>query len=447
MKELGLDIGYVRVSTDEQGKFGFSIIDQKNEIMSYAERNNIVIDRFYEDDGYSATTLKRPNVQKLLKLVAEGKVRRIFIRHSDRLIRNLLLQRSLQKIFEMFKVTVVSLNFDTDCSTPEKAFQTDFSGLLNEFEVKKVSPRTRKGLRGSASSGNYSVGGKPPLGYKREKNEKLGKGSYLIIDKEQGEVIVKIFNTLASNRVTVTDMAKYLNKNRVLNRRWNIRQLFRMLDNPIYYGKFEQDWYEEEGHTIPLVDKDLWDEVQTVIHKKKRGTVNFYLFKRVVQCKDCGCYTVLESSNKARKRGYVTYRYYKCPMCCKRINEKLVKKEFVNSFSLSQTDVLDQYYIKKLKKKIELKRNRIELMNKDFDNNLMEEEYYSIEIKKVYKDIKSLNKEITDFSKNDLKDFEALTNMQKRALILSNVEKIIVSFKNEEISIKFKDSEQKKTEK
>ena len=90
-----INVGYVRVSTEEQQKHGFSIIDQKNEISMFAMQRGVEISCFYEDEGYSATSLKRPNIQNLIRRIASNEINEIYVRHSDRLIRNLLLRRSL----------------------------------------------------------------------------------------------------------------------------------------------------------------------------------------------------------------------------------------------------------------------------------------------------------------------------------------------------------------
>ena len=444
MKDYGIDVFYARVSTDEQGKKGFSIIEQKNLGTEWAKRNDTDIQEFFVDEGYTASNLKRPNIQKLLRIIAEDKVKRVVVVHSDRLVRDLVLQRSLQKILKMFNTEVVCLTNNWDISTPEKAFGTDLDGLLNELELRKISPRTRRGLTGSASSGNYAVGGKAPLGYKREQNKSLGKGSYLVIKEEEAEVIVKIFNTLATNRVNVTDMVKYLNKNKLLNRKWGFKQLYRLLDNPIYYGKFQQDWYQAENHTVPIVSKDVWMAVQTAIHRRKMGTVNFYLFRRLVFCEDCGVFTVLKSSHKKDRKGQsVIYKYYTCSDCKRRINENELINHFVSDYTFHKATTLDKQYIINIKQKIELKKKRIDLLNNDFDNDLLDLDYYKNELSKLYKNIKKLNKEVVNFSSADFTNFNSLTSMQQRALILSNVEQIGVSYLKDKISIKYREIDKK----
>ena len=59
---------YARVSTDEQVKFGFSIQAQKDALEKYCKENNYKYE-FYIDEGISASSMKRPALQEMLKKV------------------------------------------------------------------------------------------------------------------------------------------------------------------------------------------------------------------------------------------------------------------------------------------------------------------------------------------------------------------------------------------
>ena len=61
-------IGYVRVSTEDQAKEGVSLDNQKSKIETYCELKDLDLSEIVEDAGLSAKNLKRPGVQKVLKL-------------------------------------------------------------------------------------------------------------------------------------------------------------------------------------------------------------------------------------------------------------------------------------------------------------------------------------------------------------------------------------------
>ncbi len=78
---------YIRVSTDEQAINGDSLRTQRDELTKYALDNGYHIYDIYEDDGFSATNLNRPALQRLLEDVRHGKINRILITKLDRLSR------------------------------------------------------------------------------------------------------------------------------------------------------------------------------------------------------------------------------------------------------------------------------------------------------------------------------------------------------------------------
>ena len=58
---------YCSVSTDEQALHGGSLKTQKDELKKYAIQHNYEIVDTYVDDGYTATNVTRPQLQRLLK--------------------------------------------------------------------------------------------------------------------------------------------------------------------------------------------------------------------------------------------------------------------------------------------------------------------------------------------------------------------------------------------
>ena len=55
---------YVRVSTEEQRDFGYSIEAQLRELRNYCSQRNLNIIHEYNDAGYSAKDLKRPEMKE-----------------------------------------------------------------------------------------------------------------------------------------------------------------------------------------------------------------------------------------------------------------------------------------------------------------------------------------------------------------------------------------------
>jgi len=70
---------YIRVSTEDQAKDGFSIHAQREKLTKYAEANDWDIFDYYVDDGISGKNLEdRPEITRLLKDVEDGKINNIW---------------------------------------------------------------------------------------------------------------------------------------------------------------------------------------------------------------------------------------------------------------------------------------------------------------------------------------------------------------------------------
>ena len=79
---------YVRVSTDEQRDNGYSIDSQLRMLKEYADKNNYNIVGIYNDAGYSGKNLMRPEMQRLLKDIEDGKIDILLAIKTDRLTRD-----------------------------------------------------------------------------------------------------------------------------------------------------------------------------------------------------------------------------------------------------------------------------------------------------------------------------------------------------------------------
>lgn len=79
---------YLRVSTDEQAREGFSIDNQKRACGEFAQNNGYQIKRLFVEDGRSAKTTDRPVFQEMMQEVREDPVDAIIVLKIDRIARN-----------------------------------------------------------------------------------------------------------------------------------------------------------------------------------------------------------------------------------------------------------------------------------------------------------------------------------------------------------------------
>lgn len=79
---------YIRVSTDEQAKEGFSIDNQKRACVDYARNGGYQILKIFIEDGKSARTTDRPAFKELFNRIKEEPVDAIVFYKLDRMFRN-----------------------------------------------------------------------------------------------------------------------------------------------------------------------------------------------------------------------------------------------------------------------------------------------------------------------------------------------------------------------
>lgn len=122
-----MDISYLRLSKEdgdvEDGSIdeSCSIQSQRTCIKQYLHRNGFSVDRLSEiiDDGYSGTTMNRPGMNRLIKLVESGKVRTIIVRDFSRFARSYLEAGHYLELFFRFTMFVYIHNDQFDSLSSE----------------------------------------------------------------------------------------------------------------------------------------------------------------------------------------------------------------------------------------------------------------------------------------------------------------------------------------
>ena len=64
---------YVRVSTEDQAKEGYSLEVQREYLESFAGREGLEVFKLYQDDGINGYSTERPALKELLKDAREKK--------------------------------------------------------------------------------------------------------------------------------------------------------------------------------------------------------------------------------------------------------------------------------------------------------------------------------------------------------------------------------------
>src|SRR5687767_11524739 len=92
---------YVRVSTDEQARSGYSLAQQLEALREYAVQEGLQVLEEVQDPGQSGASLERPGMDRVRDLVAAGGVSVVLAQDRDRFSREpaytYLLRREFQE--------------------------------------------------------------------------------------------------------------------------------------------------------------------------------------------------------------------------------------------------------------------------------------------------------------------------------------------------------------
>ena len=129
---------YCRLSRDDelQGDSN-SIINQKAILQKYADDNGFRNTTLFVDDGYSGTTFDRPDWNRLMGLVDEGRVGTIIVKDMSRLGRDYLkVGMYTEMVFPNADIRFIAINNGVDSANQSENDMTPFINILTNFTPK-----------------------------------------------------------------------------------------------------------------------------------------------------------------------------------------------------------------------------------------------------------------------------------------------------------------------
>ena len=122
---------YIRVSTDDQVREGFSLAEQKEKLLQFCKFKEYEVFRVYEDAGISAKNIKdRPAFQKMLADMKSGKINYIVAYKLDRVTRSVRDLEELISQLEMYNTYLVCDKDDVNTSTANRQIFRAYANSL-----------------------------------------------------------------------------------------------------------------------------------------------------------------------------------------------------------------------------------------------------------------------------------------------------------------------------
>ena len=207
---------YLRVSTEDQAREGFSLPEQKERLETFCKFKGYEIVDYYEDAGISAKTGNyRPEFERLKKDIKSKRINTIIALKLDRITRSIFDWEKLMTFLDENDAYIDCANDEVNTTNANGKMVSRLLMSVSQNEIERTSERTKVGLAGAIKQGHLPS--QAPLGYKHE-NKKL------VIDYSTKDVVVRIFE-LYYNGNSYQTISNILNKEQVLELKHSYQSL------------------------------------------------------------------------------------------------------------------------------------------------------------------------------------------------------------------------------
>lgn len=443
---------YVRVSTDAQRDEGYSIEAQEEMLKAYCISKGIKYYELYTDGGFSGSNIDRPELTRMVSDIENGKISHVVVYKLDRFSRS---QKDtlflIEDVLIPNEVSFVSLNENMDTSTPIGRAMLGIMSAFAQLERETIKERTRMGMKERIKQGYWRGGGKIPFGYDYDTVRGI------LVPNSDAEK-VKIMYDLYLKGWSMMSIATYVGlkyerlAEQILKRKTNCGYI-------LYNGK------EYKGRHEGIISEETYDRTMKAMKERRReGYGSKSLLSGLIVCGVCGSKMRYQ---KWGKSGYKIYCYSqdkgkshlakgsKCnniKVWADEVEEAVIgdlfsmsKKEIEDNGRKKEgrLDVLINSDIDKLNKKL---KNLYNLYGDSGDDALKET------INQVKSELENAKERLKNFKaerenensqnqkreqlKNVSEAWEYMTFDEKRSVLKSLIEKIVITYDNTDIYYK-----------
>ena len=368
---------YCRKSVEERADETFGSIENQHEsilnfIASHKHEGWVPLTERYDDNGFTGSNTNRPSLQKLINDIKESRVNMVVVYKLDRLSRSLVDFVQLLKFFDEHGVAFASITQPIDTSTSTGKLMLHILSSFAEFERELISERTHDKMGAARKRGQW-LGGRPPLGYTRDKE-----GKKLVINKNEAKIVREMFELYLKDN-SLLKVASILNEKGYRSRagkqkdgkpfgglKFGVTQIQQAIKNVVYIGKVFYANQVYDGQQEAIIDEETFKKAQQVLkdnrieRKAIKNVECTGLLTHILHCKTCGhsmfhTYTLKHKTHK--------YRYYVCTNAQKRGYNSCPTKS-VNAQAIEDTvvDCLKMLFAENRKKKEEQNKQEIEAL-------------------------------------------------------------------------------------
>lgn len=258
---------YIRVSTLDQAREGYSLEAQENTMRKWCAERKYEIYDLYADRGISGKDIDhRPDMRRLMHDAKAKKFNLVVFWALSRFTRSVADLYDTLELFNQLNISLFSYTESFDTSTPMGRAMIGIVGIFAQLERELTGERIKAAMLVRAEKGKRTC--TTVLGYDR-----CGKDTFTI--NPVGAEYVKFCFEKYIERKNLTEVAVLARQKGYVGKfgreptAWTINVI---LTRPIYcgYNLYKGNLYK--GNHPPLVSVETYNKVQTLLKKQGRIT-------------------------------------------------------------------------------------------------------------------------------------------------------------------------------
>lgn len=429
---------YIRVSTEDQAREGFSLPEQEKRLRAMCEYKGYEIYKLYKDAGISAKTGNtRPAFEELLQDIRDKKCNTIVVLKLDRLTRSVFDLEGIMNFLEENNAYLDCANEEINTTNSSGKMVARLLTTVSQNEIERTSERTKFGLSGAIKEGHIPA--RAPLGYKHIDKK-------LVPDSLTKDIVIRIYNLYFEGK-SYYNIATIFNEEQVLGKtNWKDTGILRIISNEVYKGDYvhgkrtnHPTLYKDVVESI--ISKEMWENCQV---QKKKNQKNYmrtqtYIFLQKLKCPKCGRILAGGASHKIKSDKW--YFYYRCENCKNNIHENKIEDKIKNLLAdiLEYDNVVNEFFLPVLKSKVDNPKEQLEKELKNLNNKqdrirkayideLFTEEEFKQESKLIENQIEIINSKLLENSQAEQLNFTTEDILLKRDMDFINKVKLPISY-------------------
>jgi len=261
---------YMRVSTDEQAKEGFSLDGQLNRLRNYCKARDWAIVGEYIDDGYTGRNTRRPKYQEMMANI--DKWDGVVCIKGDRMHRNTKNFIEMQDLLNKKGKDYISITESYDTTSAVGRLVMRIIADIAQYESEQIGERVFDGQSEKARQGNSFMGHRVAFGYKWDGDKKKFKNDHKKLD------LVKQVFQMYEDGFSMREIGRKVGKANTTVKYY--------IHNPMYCGVerwCNYFWNVTELGVDPIISIKTFNKIQRIIRErcKSHGSYDPMIIKDV----------------------------------------------------------------------------------------------------------------------------------------------------------------------